>query len=85
MTWFTLTRAPLPSLDDLVEHYERLMRPKPGKRIDKALKEIARQRSERLENAERLRLEAAALFALAQKIEREASSTQQQPVAASAI
>lgn len=55
-------------LSNLVSHYRRLMVPKKGRDTSKAVNEILRQRVEKLEQIERLRAEAAALFILAQEL-----------------
>jgi hypothetical protein len=46
------------------------MTPKPGRKKAKVLAEIYRQRNEKLERIEQLRLEAVALFAVARNIEK---------------
>lgn len=68
-------------LDELVEQYRVLMMPKAGRKRDRALREIQRQRGERLAVIDRLRLEAAALFVL----ERELTSTNQESPAKTSL
>jgi hypothetical protein len=65
---FTPIGASQDTLDDLVERYTNLLAPKPGRRRDKALAEIDRQRGEKLDRITKLRLEAAALFIVSQNV-----------------
>ena len=60
--------------EELVDKYRGLIKPKKGRRIDRALSEIQRQRVERLDMVERLRMEAAALFVIEREILAEAEN-----------
>lgn len=63
-------------LDGLVQKYSKLMSPKPGRCPQKAIAEINRQRNERLERIEKLRVEAAALFVVGRRL-RDSTDNQQ--------
>lgn len=67
MSWITPVAES--RVNHFVQKFSKLMLPKPGRRKDKALKEIHRQRGERLEMIETLRAEAAALYIIARALE----------------
>lgn len=68
MTWFN-SIGDSHLVDQLVEKYRALLVPKEGRRRDRALREVQRQRNEKLAAIELLRAEAAALYVIERALE----------------